>query len=271
MKTLILYLAVAFAILTAGISQAGYVNTVFKPGDNLFSNPLDSGQNTLDYLFSSNSILTPNILDGATISLWNPTNSSFDTTSIFTNGYWTKNLALEPGTGAKLNAPLAFTNTFVGVALNHDGSPLKGGFTTPPLFTGPNGIYLLGDKCPTADIGTNVFLNIIGRLPYVGEQVIRLSGTNTYLGNGLWDSVPTLGLGEAVFLNVMSEPQPWLTIAHTNNQAVISWPSSLVGWTLQTNDDLTSGTWGNYGGLVIDNTVTNSTQRGNLFFRLFYP
>jgi hypothetical protein len=45
----------------------------------------------------------------------------------------------------------------------------------------------------------------------------------------------------------------------------------VTGWTLQTNNNLGTGTWGNYGGTVVNNSVTNSTPTGNLFFRLTQP
>jgi len=45
---------------------------------------------------------------------------------------------------------------------------------------------------------------------------------------------------------------PTLNIAYANNQAIISWPSSATGWTLQTNSNLATGTWANYGGIVGD-------------------
>ena len=61
---------------------------------------------------------------------------------------------------------------------------------------------------------------------------------------------------------------PWLTITYANNQAIVSWPSSLTGWTLQTNVNLATPTWGNYVGPIIHNTVTNSPSGGKLFFRL---
>ena len=62
-----------------------------------------------------------------------------------------------------------------------------------------------------------------------------------------------------------------LAISISNNQAIVSWPSSVSGCTLQTNDNLATGTWGNYTGTIISNTVTNSPTKGNLFFRLRYP
>ena len=67
------------------------------------------------------------------------------------------------------------------------------------------------------------------------------------------------------------EPPTSLTIIYTNNQAIVSWPSSVSGWTLQTNHDLTTGSWNNYGGPVIGKTVTNSPTKGDLFFRLWSP
>ena len=62
-----------------------------------------------------------------------------------------------------------------------------------------------------------------------------------------------------------------LSIAYANHQAIVSWPSSESGWTLQTNGLLAPGTWGNYAGSTVGNRVTNSATRGNLFFRLWRP
>ena len=63
-------------------------------------------------------------------------------------------------------------------------------------------------------------------------------------------------------------PPPSLTIIYANKHAIISWPSSVSGWTLQTNNNLATGGWGNYTGPIISNTMTNSATKGNLFFRL---
>ena len=68
--------------------------------------------------------------------------------------------------------------------------------------------------------------------------------------------------------NLPPEPPPSLTIIYANNQAIVSWPSSVSGWTLQTNNQLAAGAWGNYTGPIISNTMTNSPTKGNLFFRL---
>lgn len=210
--------------------------------------------------------------------MWNPTNSSFDTTSTYTNSSWSVDLILPPGTGALVFVPKQFTQftnttTIIGSLLDHNGNLVTNDSTFPPpsLFSAPNGTYLLGDKSPFVDTGTDIFLNIIGRIPFIGEKVTLLSGTSTYLGNGTWDSVPILGIGQAAFLTIMSEPPPALTIINNNNQTIVSWSSSASPWTLQTNSDLVNGTWGNYAGSITNNAITNSSVTGNLFFRLSYP
>ena len=68
--------------------------------------------------------------------------------------------------------------------------------------------------------------------------------------------------------NLPPGPPPSLTIIYANNHAIVSWPSSVSGWTLQTNNNLATGAWGNYSGPIISNTMTNSPTKGNLFFRL---
>lgn len=70
---------------------------------------------------------------------------------------------------------------------------------------------------------------------------------------------------------VQTPGAPLLTIVLTNNQAIVSWPTSVTGYTLQTNNNLVSGTWSNYVGTVVNNTVTNSPPKGNLYFRLINP
>ena len=67
---------------------------------------------------------------------------------------------------------------------------------------------------------------------------------------------------------VQTPGAPSLTITYAGNQAVVSWPPSVTGWTLQTNANLATPTWGNYLGTVVNNSVTNAPPRGNLFFRL---
>jgi hypothetical protein len=62
-----------------------------------------------------------------------------------------------------------------------------------------------------------------------------------------------------------------LAISHTNNQAIVTWSPPVTGWTLQTNNDLATGAWGNYSVTVNTNSATNAPLTGNLFFRLYQP
>ena len=217
MKTILRSLNAALLLLVICVGQnsfAGYVNTAFSVGDNLFVNPLQaSPNNTLTTLFQYSTI--PN---GTTISLWNPASSAFDTTSVYQSGSWSFDLLLNPGTGAKLTTSTSFINTFTGNLLNRAGNPFNIGdeLLPAPLFSGPAGMYLLGDKLPVASSGSDIFLNILGRLPNNGEQITTLDPatqtyqTATYSETVLpgWDLFITLGVGQAAFLNVGPVPEP---------------------------------------------------------------
>jgi hypothetical protein len=67
---------------------------------------------------------------------------------------------------------------------------------------------------------------------------------------------------------VQTPGAPLLSISYSGNQAIVSWSPSATGWTLQTNNNLTTGTWGNYLGQVVNNNATDSPPTGNVFFRL---
>jgi DNA-binding beta-propeller fold protein YncE len=77
----------------------------------------------------------------------------------------------------------------------------------------------------------------------------------------------TNGLNGPLFLAIEAAA-PELTITNSGNQAIVSWPPSVTGWTLQTNNNLVTGSWGNYLGPVVNNATTNAPPKGNLFFRL---
>ena len=84
-----------------------------------------------------------------------------------------------------------------------------------------------------------------------------LTGGNYSLTGGFWS-----------LYAVQTPGAPLLTITYAGNQAVVSWSPSVTGWTLQTNANLATPTWGNYLGNIVNNTVTNAPPKGNLFFRL---
>ena len=204
----------------------GYVNFDFYAGVNLFANPLDDSVdfgtppnaiNQLSSIFPDSGQGAPP--NGTEVALWNAASDSYGPSSVFNAGSWSTDLVLLPGTGAELIAPTAFTATFVGGVVGHDGNPpqVSGGpvlFPPPPVFSGPNGTYLRADATPLADVGTDIFLNLFGRLPNPGEQVTLLNAatqtytTDTYLGNGAWNNVPTLAVGQAAFFTINSVPEP---------------------------------------------------------------
>jgi hypothetical protein len=62
--------------------------------------------------------------------------------------------------------------------------------------------------------------------------------------------------------------RPLLNIMYLGNQAIISWPSTFTGWTLQTNVNLATPTWGNYLGPIVNNTITNGVPPNALYYRL---
>lgn len=186
----------------------GYINVDFHPGDNLFH----IGVSNVDNHLSAMSF--PGAPNGTSISLWNPASGVYDVTSTYSEGAWSLDLELTVGTGARLTTPAPFVQTFMGKPLKHDGSLFTGGDNPPPpIFNGPSGVYLLGDKYPAISSNTDVFLNIVGREPNIGEQFTRLDRasqayvTSTYLGEGGWDVVPTIGYCEAGFFNLIV-PEP---------------------------------------------------------------
>lgn len=243
---------------------AHYVPRVFLVGNNLFANPLLADDNTLNSLF----IHAP---EGAIVSLWNPESLSFDTSSTNISGAWLPNLELLPGTGARLHTAFAFTNTFIGSVLDHDGSVLTGDAPPqpPPVYSGPVGVYLLGDRCPVGATGTDIFQNVIGRLPIIGEQVILLNATNqtyttnTYVGLGNWDTVPAWKVSDAAFFRILLTRIP---LNHTwdGTNLILSWVGPGFSLAAGTNvNEITN---------IISTTspCTNSFVGPRCYFQLIY-
>jgi hypothetical protein len=85
-----------------------------------------------------------------------------------------------------------------------------------------------------------------------------MTGGSYSVTGGFWSLISVLQTAGA----------PTLTITYAGNQTIVSWSPSVTGWTLQTNNNLATGTWGNYAGQVSNNCLTNSPSQGNLFFRL---
>jgi len=87
-----------------------------------------------------------------------------------------------------------------------------------------------------------------------------MTGGNYSLTGGFWS-----------LYAVQTPGAPLLSITYAGGQAIVFWPASVTGWTLQTNNTLNTSTWGNYPGAIVNNAVTNSPPKGNLFFRLTQP
>ena len=88
-----------------------------------------------------------------------------------------------------------------------------------------------------------------------------MSGGNYSVTGGYWSLIQV----------VQTPGAPTLIITHIGSQAIVSLDPSATGWTLQTNNNLSTGTWGNYSGAVVNTSVTNSPPTGNVFFRLKQP
>jgi hypothetical protein len=71
---------------------------------------------------------------------------------------------------------------------------------------------------------------------------------------------------------------PLLTLKHSSDNFVVSWPSQWTGWagwTLQQTTNLNTPNWTGFSGTMGDDgttkSVTNSSTVGNMFFRLSHP
>ena len=115
-------------------------------------------------------------------------------------------------------------------------------------------------------------------LPMQEEYPISVSGTigqpdagtmnggNYSLAGGFWEIISA----------IQTPGAPLLTIHFTTgNRAVVSWPSSSTGFTLQQNANLNTGSWGTPSEAVTDNGtnkfITVNSPTGNRFYRLFKP
>jgi hypothetical protein len=74
---------------------------------------------------------------------------------------------------------------------------------------------------------------------------------------------------------VQTPGAPSLAIAHSGNSAIVSWLAPATGFLLQTNGNLATSNWVNYGGTIATSngtySVTITPPTGKLFFRLANP
>jgi hypothetical protein len=93
-----------------------------------------------------------------------------------------------------------------------------------------------------------------------------MSGGNYTVTGGFWSLLAV----------VQTPAAPLLTITHSGNSVIVSWPASPGGFTLHQNGNLANAAgWSNYGGTVSTNNGVNSITLtapvGTLFFRLSNP
>lgn len=156
-------------------------------------------------------------------------------------------------------------------------------------MTPMNGARRAQVTCPRGRIEIVVLMLLLGLVPAQAQtnftiDWFKISGGGSTSTGGIYAVNGTIGQPDAgtmsggnytvvggfwgVVAAVQTLGAPLLSISYANNQVVVSWPSSTTGWTLQTNQVVTTQNWGNYSGPIINNSVTNSPPRGNLFFRL---
>jgi hypothetical protein len=112
---------------------------------------------------------------------------------------------------------------------------------------------------------SNAPYSLVGSIGQVGAGSV-MSGGNYSLTGGFWSLISV----------VQTSGAPILSITHSANQVVISWPTPSSSWTVQQNANLAAtGGWVTSGYPVTTNngvvsfTITGPT--GNLFFRLSQP
>jgi len=189
-KTLLLSAAAMVAGLISAQAQSnvysanivGYV-TVTNAANQfaLYSNPLDSGTNTVTSLFAS----SPN---GTVVEVWN--GAGFQSSTKGFGGVWTTNLTLVPGQGFFYKTSVNGTNTFVGSII-----PANGASVTNNLA---NGLFaLVGSPIPYTDnlTGTNLNLN-----------TAVANGTVVEVWNGTGFQSATKGFGGVWTTNLVIQP-----------------------------------------------------------------
>jgi|ERR1035437_3916248 hypothetical protein len=92
-----------------------------------------------------------------------------------------------------------------------------------------------------------------------------MSGGNYSVTGGFWSLINV----------VQTTGAPTLSITHSGNSVIVSWPTPSASWTLQQNGNLAGGSWATSGYLVSTNgginSITITSPAGNLFFRLSNP
>ena len=120
--------------------------------------------------------------------------------------------------------------------------------------------YKIAGGGGTSTGGTYQVSGTIGQ-PDAGAN---MSGGNYSLTGGFWSLISV----------VQTAGLPNLSIAHSGNSVIVSWPNA-GSCTLQQNNDLAGGSWTTTGYTINmsngTNSITITSPTGNLFFRLSHP
>jgi len=219
MKTLVLRLALPVFLATAcsalgQFNVVGYINRPMVPGVSLVANQLNTPDNTLNHLFYSGSGSVPN---GATFTKWDSANNVYLPLSVYNLAIdsWSINYSLNLGEGGALNSPSSWINTFVGevVAYSNIVSDLGGSMPWAPNYA--NGLHLVACPMPLGGSISNMFANVVGRSPGIGEWVKILNeSSQTYItatfNGSSWDNNPNLPVAQAAWFNLgpVNVPEP---------------------------------------------------------------
>ncbi len=137
-----------------------------------------------------------------------------------------------------------------------DAFDISGNAITGYYYTGSTDLGFIWD-------GTNYTT-----LSYPGAKLTAAAGIDGHTVAGYYLDSSSQAHGFIATYSTI----PVLSITSMGQEIVVSWPAVFSGWTLQTNANLSGGTWGNYAGTVVNNTATNTILlSSNLFFRLVQP
>ena len=200
------------------------------------------------------------LYDGGTIYAVNTDGSGFTNLHYFSleavdavSGFATNSDGFDSLTALVLSGNTLYGTTFYGgtagngtvFAINTDGKGFTtlhtfnaGGINNLGIYTNSDGVYPQGD------------LTLAGNTLY---GTTENGGTN---GNGTIFSIP---------LGAVSSPAVQLSIYHSGNKLVFTWPTNATGYTLQSTTNLASPVWTTVAGQF---TVTNPISSVRVFYRL---
>lgn len=159
--------------------------------------------------------------------------------------------------GAPFGGVTVYSNVMYGTAI--DGNISSGNYGI---------VYRMN---PDGTAFTNVYNYSGGSDGAAPESTLALNGNTLYGITPIGGSAFSSGGDGTLF--ALTFPVP-LAISRANSSYKVLWPSPSTGFILQTNGNLSSSAWANYGSPNDDGTnrsVSLSSPPGTLFFRLMHP